>query len=253
MDERPADDLESIDAAPVSVTPAGVRTRGRSAPRGGPWLTLAMTAMVIAVVVGGLALRNAAAENGQAALASGPSPSDVGPLVSPTPTQAATAETQPTTSIAPDPTAAPTIEPTLAHTISPTKKPPKPNPTYPEGGTDHPFTEWTPPPGFTGTLTVSDHCAHANGTEEVLIELVFHTPTEISDIEFFLNGNSVGMGGPPAGQEVDGTVSLGRDVEVGMTVVATAHVLHGPLLVDLIATVVSDAFLVPQGEPCPGG
>lgn len=247
MTDRPSDAPE--DPAVVRVTTSGVRGRPSARPPAGRGPLLAAVALVTAVVLGGLALRNAPAQTAQSTPGLDGS-ATVGAIGNGAAELSAT-EPGPTLIESPDATVLPSLEPTAVATSSPTKKPPKATP-RPEP-TDSQYTEWTPPPGFVGTVTISDYCSHANGTEEVLVEADFNSPVKVANIAFYLDGFWFAWGGPPVGQELIGTVIVGHDLDVGTTHVVEARFVHGPLLVDLIAKRESDPFLVPQGPPCPGG
>jgi hypothetical protein len=215
-----------------------------------------MSAFVAALVVGGLALRT---DPTQTAVST-PGFDGAGAVgatddatIGPTPTEPATTELGTTPSSSHHATVAPTVTPTEAVTPRPTKKPPKADPTPYVEPTDSQYTEWTPPPGFVGSVTLSDNCHHANGREEVLMQADFNSPIEVYDVMFYADGDWVAKGGPPVGQELVGTVIVGREFEVGTTIVVEARFLHGEQRIHLIAKVKSEPFLVSEGPPCPGG
>jgi hypothetical protein len=244
-----------IEPAVVRVTTSGVRGRPRARPPGSRGIFIWMSALIAALLVGGSALRT----NPQTAVSTPgfDGAEAVGATddatIGPTPTEPITTELGTTPSSSHQTTVAPTLVPTEAATPRPTKKPPKADPTPYVEPTDSQYTEWTPPPGFVGSVMLSDNCHHANGREEVLMQADFNSPVEVYDVMFYADGDWVAKGGPPVGQELVGTVIVGREFEVGTTIVVEARFLHGEQRIHLIAKVKSEPFLVSEGPPCPGG
>ena len=239
----------------VRVTTSGVHGRPSARPPGNRGVWVAVTALVAALVVGGLALRPAPTQTAQST-SSLDGVGGVGatehPSVDPTALEPSTTEPEATPFASVSSTVLPTLEPTEAATPRPTKKPRPASTPYVEP-TDSHYTEWTPPPGFVGSVTLSDNCHHANGMEEVLIQADFNSPVEVFNVMFYRGGtdNWLAMGGPPVGQEFVGTVIVGREFEVGTTIFVEGRFVHGEARINLIAKVQSDPFLVPQGPACP--
>jgi hypothetical protein len=248
--------------AVVRVAGSGVRGRPSARPPAGRGPVLATMAIIGAVVLVGLALRNAPAQTvqltpafdgGAAAGATGDSTTEPTAL-EPSATEPDATDLGATPPETAEATVLPTPEPppAVVATPGPTKKPaktPRPDP----GPTDSDHTDWTPPPGFVGSVTMTDNCSHADGTEEVWVEADFDSPVKVTQVELYLDGHWFGRGGPAVGEERVGSVIVGRPMDIGTTHVALAKFFTGPYNVDLIAKRTSDSFLVPQGQPCPGG
>jgi len=241
----------------VRVTTTGVRGRPSARVPGGRGPVLLSVVLVTAVVLGGLALRSAPTQTAQ----STPGIGAVGAVgatddltIEPTPIEPSTTEPEATPYESLNATVLPTLEPTEAATPRPTKKPRPATTPYVEP-TDSRYTDWTPPPGFEGSVTLSDNCHHANGLEEVLMQADFNSPADVSEVMFYEGGtdNWIAMGGPPVGQERVGTVIVGRNFEVGTAIVIDARFIHGQQLIDLIAKRQSDPYVVQKGPDCPGG
>jgi hypothetical protein len=234
----------------VPVTSAGVRGRRSVLVPGGRLPLLAAVALVTALVLAGIALRTGPAQTGQA------SPDPNGSVATQASTDASVAvPTEPidTASESSDPTALPTPQPpSAAATASATHKPLKTSRPDP-GATDSDHTDWTPPPGFVGTVTISNWCLHADGTEEVMVEADFNSPVEVTQVELYLDGIYFGRGGPAVGEELVGSVIVGHDLGVGTRHVPMAKFFRGQFNTDLIAKIVGASFLVAANEPCPGG
>jgi hypothetical protein len=237
-------------AAVVRVTAAGVRPRFRAGAAGGRWLFVAATALVAAFVVGGLALRmtpDRTATSGQSAEPT----SGSGATPSAGATDASTIGPDPAPSESPAVTVLPTLELRPEQTPSPTRKPPKKTPVPDPDPTDSWHTDWTPPPGFAGTLTMSEWCFHSNGTAQVKLEAVYHTPVEITHVEFYLDGHWLANGGPANPEGPDSTITIGRDMDIGTTHEAMARFFTGPYYVDWVGSLSSDPYTVVQGStPC---
>jgi hypothetical protein len=221
---------------------------------------LAATALVTALAVGAFALRTEPADTsdavpslagtvGAGATSAGAVAVATGPLE--TPYQSLDPIAGPT----PEPTPEPTRERTPAPvaTAPPTAKPPKPPKTPRPEPTDSWHTDWTPPPGFVGSLTVTDGCFHTDGTEQVIFTAEYDSPVELTAVRIYLDGNWLANGLGPGPDQHTGTVIVGRDLEVGGTHVAEARFFTGPYNVDLVAVRESEPFTVQQGEPCLGG
>jgi hypothetical protein len=218
---------------------------------------LAAAALVTVVVVGAFALRAGPADTsdavpspvgtvGAGATSDGAVAAATGPLETPY------ESLEPTAGPTPEPTHEPTPRPTPAPvaTARPTAKPPKT--TRPEP-TDSWHTDWTPPPGFVGSLSVTDGCFHTNGTEQVMFTAEYDSPVELTAVRIYLDGDWLANGLGPGPDQHTGTVIVGRDLEVGATHVAEARFFTGPYNVDLVAVRESEPFTVQQGPPCPGG
>jgi hypothetical protein len=237
-------------ATVVRVTTAGPRAGRWAAPSRGRWALVASMAVVVALVAGGIGLRLGPPQT--ATSTGGP---DVGASLN------ATASGTPEPEATPDETDDATAEPSeWPEPTFESLEPPRPDPTTrprqteepdPDPTPDHPA--WTQRPGFVGTLSVTDSCHHADGTEEVLVEASFDSPVEVTMVEVYMDGEYFARGGPAPGNELVGTVTLGRVLEVGTTAFPTAKFFTGPSNRDLIAVVEGDPFLVPEGPPCPGG
>jgi hypothetical protein len=207
--------------------------------------------MVTAVVLAGIALRTGPAQTGQ------PSPDPSGTAaVQPSIDTSVAPATEPidTPNESPGPTGSPSTQPvpSAAATASATHKPvitPRPDP----GATDSDHTDWTPPPGFVGTVRITSWCLHADGTEEVMVEADFNSPVEVTVVELYLDGLYFGRGGPAAGDGRVGSVIIGHDLDVGTTHVPMAKFFRGQFNTDLIAKVEGGSFLVAANEPCLGG
>lgn len=220
-------------------------------------------ALVTAVVIGAFALRTGPADTsdavpstaatvGAGATSDGAVAVATGPLETPYGSPGATAGSTPEPSLQPTPEPTPESTPTSVATATPTKKPPK-TPEPGPGPTDSWHTDWTPPPGFVGSLTVTDWCHHADGTEQVRFTAEYDSPVELTAVRIYLDGAWLanGLGADP--DQHTGTVIVGRDLEVGATHVAEARFFTGPYNVDLVAVRESGPFTVQKGEPCPGG
>lgn len=175
-----------------------------------------------------------------------------GPLETPSESLDPTAGSTPALSL--QPTTEPTPESTRISiaTATPTKKPPM-TPEPDPGPTDSWHTDWTPPPGFVGSLTVTDWCHHADGTEQVRFTAEYDSPVELTAVRIYLDGSWMANGLGPGPDQHTGTVIVGHDLEVGTSHVAEARFFTGPYNVDLVAVRESGPFTVQQGDPCPGG
>jgi hypothetical protein len=162
---------------------------------------LAATALVTALAVGALALRTEPADTsdavpslagtvGAGATSAGAVAVATGPLE--TPYQSLDPIAGPT----PEPTPEPTRERTPAPvaTAPPTAKPPKPPKTPRPEPTDSWHTDWTPPPGFVGSLTVTDGCFHTDGTEQVIFTAEYDSPVELTAVRISTPARSSSAG-----------------------------------------------------------
>ena len=244
-------DTEPTDGEDGAIRPVsseGVHARRRPGPTSGRD-GLVLAAIVGVVVIGGLALRMAPAQTASSNESSAPAPTASAGTSPNNPTAAAggpLATALESLAI----TAPPTIEPTATAAARSTPRPTK-DPALDPGPTDSDHTDWTPPPGFTGTATLSDWCAHADGTEQIRMQADYHSPVAVGVVEFWMNGIYIARGGPGP-DALDGSVVVGRDFQVGTTYVLLAKYFTGEYLVDLIATVKSAPYTVVQGDFCYG-
>jgi hypothetical protein len=241
-------------ATVVRVTTTGVRGRFLGGTPGGHWALVASMAVVVALVAGGLALRPGPSQTAQSTENPG-----VGASIKATELEATDLETD-EPEMTPEETDEETTEPSAEpEPTFESLEPERPDPTNRPRRTAEPDRDptlrpaWTPRPGFRGSLTVADSCHHADGTEEVLVEVSFHSPVDVTMVEAYFDDEYFARGPPGPGSERVGTVTLGRVLEVGITAFPTAKVFTGPSSRDLVAVVEGDPFLVPEGPPCPGG
>jgi hypothetical protein len=258
MATKPEAPDRATDPEVVPVTTSGVRGRPSPRPPEGRSVLIAMTALAAALLVGGLALRTDLRQtaastpgfDGAGALGATeeataepgiPGTATIGP---------STAATEATAADIPGASVEPTRKPTLA-TPTPTKKPPKPTPPLDPGPTDAPHPTWTPAAVFTGTATMYDRCFASNGKEQVMVKGEWKSPVPITAVEFYLDGRFFGSLGAGIGGSYEAWAATGDEVEVGTTHVGKVEFYSGPSGADLVATRESDAFVAPQGSPCP--
>jgi hypothetical protein len=245
----------SRDPAVVRVTTSGVRGRPSARPPGNRSILIAVTAVVATLAVGGFALRKdlpqtALSTPGVGAVGATDDAATEATPPEPPATDLTTTEPEGTVGDTPATTVQPTEQPAV-ETPKPTKKPPRPTHTPYVDPTDSWHTDWTPPPGFHGTLTTSDYCTHANGTTEVWVQADYHSPVNINRVEWFLDGYPFSNNGP--GDPRDDTIIVGTDLDPGTTHSLELRFFTGEFKVDWVGSLYSQPFKVGQGPACPGG